>query len=223
MITLYHCMSARSFRPLWMLEELGEPYELNMLPFPPRGFDKGYLAINPLGTVPAIVDGEVRMTESAAICQYLAARAGSSMNVEPHETDYPAYLNFLHFGEATLTFPQTLILRYTHFETGERRSPQVADDYTKWFLARLRTLEPRLEQHAFLAQDRFTAADISVGYALLLAVHLGLDARFTLAVARYWERLRERGGFRQALASQERAALAQGISTVPAPDLRFNR
>ncbi|MDB5749287.1 MAG: Glutathione S-transferase [Massilia sp.] len=222
MITLYHCMSARSFRPLWMLEELGEPYDLNMLPFPPRGFDKQYLAINPLGTVPAIVDGEVRMTESAAICQYLAARAGSPMNVEPHETDYPAYLNFLHFGEATLTFPQTLILRYTHFESGERRSPQVADDYTKWFLARLRTLEARLEQHAFLAQDRFTAADISVGYALLLAGHLGLDARFTPAVARYWERLRERDGFRQALASQERAALAQGISTVPAPDLRFN-
>ena len=220
MTTLYPCMSARSFRPLWMLEELGEPYELHMLPFPPRGFDKQYLAINPLGTVPAMVDGEVRMTESAAICQYLAARACSSMNVEPHETDYAAYLNFLHFGEATLTFPQTLILRYTHFESGERRSPQVADDYTKWFLARLRTLEPRLAQHDFLAQERFTAADISVGYALLLAGHLGLEARFTPAVARYWERLRQRDGFRQAMASQERAALAQGISTVPAPDLR---
>lgn len=220
MITLYHCMSARSFRPLWLLEELGLPYELRMLPFPPRVLDKQYLEINPLGTVPALVDGEVRMTESAAICQYLASRAGSSMDVGTGESDYGAYLNFLHFGEATLTFPQTLILRYAHFETPENRLPKVADDYTRWFLARLRTLEPRLQQHAYLAQDRFTAADVSVGYALLLARHLGLDSRFTPAVADYWERLRTREGFQRALAAQEQAALAQGVSTVPAPDLR---
>ena len=220
MITLYHCMSARSFRPLWMLEELGARYELKMLPFPPRAFDKTYLALNPLGTVPALVDGDVRMTESAAICQYLAARAGSGMNVEPHEKDFAGYLNFLHFGEATLTFPQTLVLRYTHFESPERRAPQVAEDYAKWFLARLRTLEPHLAQHDFLAADRFTAADVSVGYALLLAQHLELSARFTPAVARYWERLRLREGYRAALAAQEGAALAQGISTLPAPDAR---
>ena len=220
MITLYHCMSARSFRPLWMLEELGQPYELKMLPFPPRAFDKAYFAINPLGTVPAMVDGEVRMTESAAICQYLAARAGSDMSVAPDEKDFAAYLNFLHFGEATLTFPQTLILRYARFEPAERRSPQVAEDYEKWFLARLRTLEPRLEQHDFLAQDRFTAADVSVGYALSLAQRLGLHARFTPEVARYWERLQGRDGYQAALASQERAAVAQGVSTLSATDVR---
>jgi len=220
MITLYHCMSARSFRPLWMLEELGLPYELKMLPFPPRAFDKQYLAVNPLGTVPALFDGAVRMTESAAMCQYLAARAGSAMNVEPGEQDYAAYLNFLHFGEATLTFPQTLVLRYTHFESLGRRAPQVAEDYAKWFLARLRTLEPRLGERDFLAVDRFTAADVSVGYALLLAQHLGLHERFTPEVARYWERLRTRDGFGRAMAAQERAALAQGVSTVAAPDMR---
>jgi glutathione S-transferase len=220
MITLYHCMSARSFRPLWMLEELGLPYELNMLPFPPRGYSKSYLSINPLGTVPALFDGDVHMTESAAICQYLATRAASSLNVEAGESDFAAYLNYLHFGEATLTFPQTLVLRYAFFETGERRAPQVVDDYTKWFLARLRTLEPRLTQNEFLVQDRFTAADVSVGYALLLAEHLGMTSRFTPAVLNYWGRLRTRSGFQRAMESQERAAVAQGISTVPAPDIR---
>ena len=121
---------------------------------------------------------------------------------------------------AVLASPQTLVLRYTHFESAERRSPQVAEDYAKWFLARLRTLEPLLGEHAFLASDRFTAADVSVGYALLLAQHLGLDARFTPEVARYWERLRAREGYRRALAAQERAALAQGVATLPAPDVR---
>lgn len=221
MIILYHSMSARSFRPLWMLEELGLPYELKMLPFPPRVHDKSYLEINPLGTVPALFDGDTRMTESAAICQYLAARAGPTpLNVTPDEAGYGAYLNYLHFGEATLTFPQTLVLRYTYFEPEPRRAQQVADDYAKWFLARLRSLEPLLARHDYLAADRFTAADVSVGYALLLAEHLGLMPRFTPAVLAYWERLRERDGFRRAMISQEKAALAHGVSTVPAPDFR---
>lgn len=221
MIRLYHCMSARSFRPLWMLEELGLPYELKMLPFPPRVCDRSYLEINPLGTVPALIDGDVRMTESAAMCQYLASRAGATpLDVAASDPAYGAFLNYLHFGEATMTFPQTLVLRYAHFEPAERRVPQVADDYAKWFLARLRGIETVLAQHDYLAADRFTAADVSVGYALLLAEHLALTPRFAPAVLAYWQRLRERDGFRRAMAVQEQAALAQGVSTVPAPDIR---
>ncbi len=76
MITLYHCDGARSFRPLWMLEEMGLPYELKMLPFPPRVFAKEYLAINPLGTIPFMVDGETKMTELSGICYYLGSKYG---------------------------------------------------------------------------------------------------------------------------------------------------
>lgn len=218
---LYHCMSARSFRPLWMLEELGLPYELRMLPFPPRAALKSYLEVNPLGTVPALLDGDVSMTESAAICQYLATRVpGTPLDVAPGESGYAAYLNYLHFGEATLTFPQTLILRYAHFETGDRRAPHVADDYAKWFLSRLRSLDGLLSRHDFLAAERFTGADVSVGYALLLAEHLGLKDRFTPAVLAYWERLRTRDGFGRAMAAQQHAALAQGVSTIPSPEFR---
>lgn len=218
MITLYHCVSARSFRPLWMLEELGLPYELRMLPFPPRVLARSYLDVNPLGTVPLMIDARTRMTESAAICQYLCAlSAPTPLQVEPTEDDYGAYLNYLHFGEATLTFPQTLVLRYARFEP-DRGLATVAEDYSKWFLARLRTLEPLLAQQEYLCASRFTAADVSVGYALLLAQHLGLVSRFTPAVKAYWERLQQREGYRRALQSQEVAAAAQGVSTVPAPD-----
>ena len=113
MITLYHCRDARSFRALWALEEVGVPYELKLLPFPPRFLQREYLEINPLGTVPLLIDGETRMTESAAICQYLADRyAGPPLAVDKSEPAYGAYLNALHFGEATLTFPQTIVLRY---------------------------------------------------------------------------------------------------------------
>jgi glutathione S-transferase len=221
MITLHHCLSARSFRPLWMLEELGVEYRLEVLPFPPRVHARAYLEMNPLGTVPAFFDDTVRMTESAAICQYLAARfSPRGMDVGRDEHDFGPYLNFLHFGEATLTFPQTLVLRYRHFEPPERQQPQVADDYARWFLARLRTLEPLLAQRDHLCAGRFTAADVSVGYALLLARHLGLDNRFGPAVARYWARLEQRDGYQRAMRTQLAAAEAQGISTIPAPDVR---
>lgn len=221
MITLHHCLSARSFRPLWMLEELGVPYELKVLPFPPRVHARGFLETNPLGTVPALFDGPVRMTESAATCQYLAARfSPGDLDVGVQEPDFGAYLNFLHFGEATLTFPQTLVLRYTHFEPPDRRQPQVADDYARWFLARLRTLEPLLSEREYLCAQRFTAADVSVGYALLLATHLGLHERFHPAVRRYWHRLEQREGYRRAMRAQVAAATAQGVTTVPAPDTR---
>lgn len=221
-MVLYHCVSARSFRPLWTLEELGLPYTLRMLPFPPRHAARKYLEENPLGTVPLFVQGQLRMTESAAICQYLAVRHSlRHLDVAPDEADHGVYLNWLHMSDATLTFPQTLVLRYRHFEAPERRLPQVADDYQRWFLARLRALEAALERHPdFLCAGRFTVADIAVGYALQLAGHLGLDAAFAEPVRCYWKGLSERPAFRRALEAQEAAARAQGVSTQPAPDLR---
>jgi glutathione S-transferase len=154
------------------------------------------------------------MTESSAICQYLAVKhSPRALNVEPDEPGFADYLNFLHFGEATLTFPQTLLLRYGQFEPPERRHPQVVEDYGKWFLARLRTLEPRLQASPYLAAGRFTAADVSVGYALMLAGVLKLSAQFTPAIAAYWQRLSQRPAFIGALQLQQRAAQEQGVPT----------
>lgn len=203
MLTLYHCADARSFRALWALEELGLPYELKLLPFPPRALAPEYLQENPLGTIPLLVDGGTRMTESAAIVQYLATKDGPSpLSVEPGDPAYGAWLNGLHFGEATLTFPQTLVLRYTRLEPRERRNPQVAEDYGRWFVARLRGLDARLAEGEWWCAGRFTGADISVGYALLLAETLGLSERFSPAIQTYWARFQAREGFRRAKQAQ---------------------
>ena len=217
MPTLYHCISARSFRVLWMLEELQLPYDLRMLAFPPRVHDKSFLELNPRGTVPLFIDGETRMTESAAICEYLALRHSPGVhNVAADEPDFGDYLNYLHMSDATLTFPQTLVLRYSRFEPVGRLQPQVAEDYSKWFLSRLRTLEPHLAAHEFLCARRFTAADVAVGYALMLAELLGMHERFTSSTAQYWQRLKARDGFVRAMAAQDVAAREQGVSAAPA-------
>lgn len=199
-----------------MLEELGMAYELRMLPFPPRAHARQFLEINPLGTVPAMIDGHVLMTESSAICEFLARRSGTStqLDVASHERDFGLYLNWLHFGEATLTFPQTLILRYTQFEEPSRRIPQVAQDYTRWFLGRLKGLEAGLEGRTYLCQERFTAADISVGYALMLAEFIGLEEQFPHSVRDYWQMLQQRKGFCSALVAQSQNAKEQKLSNL---------
>ena len=218
MIRLHHCVSARSFRPLWALEELGLAYELVMLPFPPRLHARDFLEVNPAGTIPAFTDGETRMTESVAICEYLASRHDpGGLAVRPDEADYGAYLNWSDYGEATLTFPQTIVLRYGRFEPQARRLPQAVDDYTRWFLARLRSVEAVVARQDFLAAGRFTVADISVGYALMLAGYLGLSERFAAPLRQYWERLRSRPAFERAMVAQQDAALAQGVPSTPAP------
>ena len=212
MITLYHCNAARSFRPLWMLEELGLPYDLKMLPFPPRVFAKDYLGINPLGTIPYMIDGDTRMSESSGICHYLGTRYGPTpLVVNVDEAAYGAFLNWMYFSDATLTFPQTLVLRYTQLEPEERRSPQVATDYAKWFLCRLRAVEGAAGKADALCADRFTAADISVGYALRLAENIGLAKDFGPNVAAYWQRLQARDGFKRAVAAENLAGEQQKV------------
>jgi glutathione S-transferase len=211
MRTLYHCFNARSFRPLWALEELGLDYELKMLPFPPRALAREYLQVNPLGTIPAFIEGETRMTESAAICQFLADRHGrGTLGVGLEEPAYGAYLNWLHFGEATLTFPQTLVLRYRRFEP--ERATQAADDYARWFLARVKAVAPALAGE-FICAGRFTAADISVGYAFQLAEQVGLYDDLIPEAKSYWTRLKARPGFAAAQSAQKAAAKAQSVGT----------
>lgn len=211
MMILYHCWNARSFRPLWALEEMGLAYELKMLPFPPRFAAREFLAVNPLGTIPAFFDGDTFMTESAAICEYLAVKYGpTELAVSADDAAFGAYLNGLHFGEATLTFPQTITLRYARFEPEERRIPQAAGDYKRWFFARLRAVEAMLETRDYIACERFTMADISVGYALMLAHNIGNTDEIGPRASAYWQRLQERAGFKAAFAAQEKAAADGG-------------
>ena len=207
-IKLYHCADARSFRVLWALEELGLPYELTVMPFPPRFRVEGYKDLNPLGTVPACFIDGVLMTESASIPHVLATKFGpSALAVAADDPAYPAYMNFLFMGEATLTFPQTIHLRYTRLEPPERRIPQAAEDYALWFGARLRHAEPLLGEH-FACAGRFTMADISLGYAVMLALSIGLEAQVTPGMLAYFERLSQRGGFEHAKVAQGPGAIA---------------
>jgi glutathione S-transferase len=201
MIELWHCKDSRSLRALWTLEELGLDYRLHLMPFPPRMGDPSFLELNPLGTVPFLTDGATQLTESVAICHYLARRYGAGgLAVDPGDAEYGAWLNWLYHADATLTFPQTLILRYGRFEPKERRQPQLVEDYTRWYLARLKLVNARMEAAEWLVADRFTAADIAVGYAIYLGHVIGLAEHYKPQTAAYLERLMARPAFQRAVA-----------------------
>jgi glutathione S-transferase len=206
MITLYHCPDARSFRCLWALEEAKTPYQLKVMAFPPRVHAADFLALNPCGTVPFLIDGETTMSESAAILEWLSTRyAADTLGVGSDARHYGSWLNWLHFGEASLTTPLATMLRYALFLPEAQRQPAVVADYRELFLDRLKPVELALDGHDYLVADRFTAADISVGYALMLSRMLDLHRALSPTLLAYWARLQERPAFKAARAAQKAA------------------
>lgn len=206
-LILYHCRDARSLRPLWALEEMKIEYQLINMEFPPRYKYPGYLDINPLGTVPTFIDNKLVLTESTAICQYLVDKyQDNNLRLTPNHPDYGDYLNWLHRSDATFTFPQTIVLRYDRFESAERKQPQVAEDYKKWFSNRIRSIETALKDKQYLCANKFTIADICVGYALYLAINIKIDEDFGPNTRAYLARIMDRDAFKSALKKQQALA-----------------
>jgi glutathione S-transferase len=199
---LYHCNRARSMRVVWTLEEMGLDYDVTVMPFPPRVLHKEFKQVNPLGTIPYLIDGETEMSESAACCQYIVQKYGpTDLNVSPDETPaYGEFLNWLYRADATLAFPLTLVWRYTELEPEERLSPQVAEDYRIWFLARWRSVDTVFaDGREWLCGDRFTIADICVGWSLMFSQNLGVAEAVTDNVKPWWDRLQARPAYQRSL------------------------
>lgn len=208
---LYTCEGSRGLRATWALKEMGVACDIVMLPFPPRAKAKDYFAVNPLATVPALQDGEDLLTESCAIVQYLATRySPGQLAVQPEEPDYGPYLDFLHHADATLTFPQTVALRFSIFER-DRGLAAAGDAYGEWFGKRLVKIDQRLQDRAFLCAGRFTVADIAVGYALHLTHMSRLADHLTPRLRDWLDSLRARSAFQAAVAWEAAEARAQGV------------
>jgi glutathione S-transferase len=202
MIRLYHCPHARSARVLWLLEELGVPYDLVKLDFTPERLKSpDYLKIHPLGKVPAIVDGDLTLFESGAIVEYIVERYGEGrLAPPPGSAERAAFLQWLHFGEATLLPPLGDIAQHTIFRPEAERIPAVVADARQRAAAVLALLERVLSERAYLAGSDFTAADIMTGYGLHLTKLLGLLTPDQPNIQAYLGRLAERPAFRKAFA-----------------------
>ena len=199
---LYHCRDGRSFRPLWAIEELGADCELRILPFPPRLAAPEYLAENPLGTIPLLIDGDTRMRESSMIGHYLAVKTGSDLAVAPGEAEYGRYLDMLAYGETTLTWPQAVALLYGTFPPEADRLPRVVEEMQVRLGVVFADLDRLLGTRDWIAADRFTMADISIVYAIRLSAYVGAFEPLSERVKAYFARAAARPGYVSAEARQ---------------------
>ena len=174
MITVWG--EGRGFRVVWLLEEMGLPYRLRPVDlFAGVENDPEFLAINPAGFIPAIEDGGAIMVESIAIMEYLIARYGQDSKSEsplapaPHDPTFPAYQQFLHLGEAGLAGTVQLVLVSRNFAPETERENWGAQWMLEQFESRRGLVARQLARAPYMAGDAFTAADISVAYALRLA------------------------------------------------------
>lgn len=198
MLKIYHTPPSRSVRVVWLAEEMGLPYEAIAVPFNGPKTPE-FEAASPLGQLPAIEDGDVRMIESIAIMQYLLARHGPTpLAVGVEEADFPAYLQFLEFGEAGLCAIGNAYVATRFRAPDEHKSNWTVDYVTKAIRGRMSVVTARLQDHDFLAANRFTAADISVAWAIGIMQYFGVITELDPAVRAYHERMTARPGYQRA-------------------------
>lgn len=200
MIIVYGAPPTRSLRVVWMLEEMGLPYEVRPIEFTKRLEDIEFLEASPTGSFPGIRDDEVRMMESCAILEYLGAKYGPTP-LAPSFSDpgYPAYVSFLHFGEASLSGPLNVALASRFLAPEDQKQNWGAQFAIDLFLRKSAALAGPLGKHPYVAGDHFTAADISCGYAAGFGRFLGVEDRLNPVVQDYHQRLTDRPAFRRAM------------------------
>jgi glutathione S-transferase len=203
MIRIYHAPNTRSLRVIWLCEELGLPYEIEKIDFSPAyRHSPAYRALNPVGKVPAIADGDFTMFESGAIVEYLLERYGQGrLRPAPGTHDSARYLQWSWFAEATFARPLGDIAQHTVVRPEAERIAAVAEDGRVRALLCLNALEAAVPGGRHLVNDRFSAADIMMGYTLFLARRFGVMKSDGHPNANaYYARLEARPGFVKARA-----------------------
>ena len=199
---LYHAAQSRSIRPRWVLEEVGAPYELARIDIA-AGDQKRpeYLALNPNGAVPTLVDGDLVLYESAAICQYLADKFSDRRLAPPVGT--PArglYYQWVHYAMASLEEPVVAVFLHTIRKPEAERVPAIAAEARAKLGTVFGVIERALAGREYLLGREFSVADVMVGSTLAWARLMGLVSDVQPNLSAYLARLIARPAYQRATA-----------------------
>lgn len=205
MIQIYGHPYTRSTRATWALEEAGADYELIAVDLS-KGEHKQpeFLKVNPGGKVPALVDGDLVLTESAAICTYIGEKFPASGLVPADTAERARYFQWCFFAMSELETPLWTMAKYTKLLPQERRVPAVAETCAWEFQRAAAVLAQHLEGRDYAVGSRFTAADILLGGTLNWARKAGVGLE-SAGLEAYAERMAVRPGLVRA---REREAKA---------------
>jgi len=204
MLTVHHAQAGRSVRVIWLCEELGLEYEVRTVEFKPEVLQSPtYLALHPLGQIPVLRDGGITVYESGAILEYLLEQYGAGRLAPDRSAkrQRAEYLQWFHFGEATLARRSSIITRNRFRMPKTDRVPEVLPQARRDYVAALELVETTLAARPFICGDVFTAADIMVSYGITVGKLVGELPRDLPHVHGYLARLKERSGYRCAWAS----------------------
>ena len=197
MMKLYWCPKTRAVRAVWMLEELGEPYERVFIDIrdPERPQNEGFDLASPMGKVPALADGKVHLAESAAICLYVADRyASGQLAPALDDDDRGRFLYWMFFTPGVVE--PAMSEKFSGAEAN--RFSHGWGDYD----TTLATLESGLETGPWLLGERFTAADVMVGSSVVFLRQFGILPE-SPALHAYADRCLERPAYERAMALEE--------------------
>lgn len=195
---VYFAPNSRAVRTVWLLEEIGLPYELERFTLGQKEMrGPEYARINPNGRVPTLVDGDITITESTAIAQYLVAKYAPGLAPGPEDPNFATYLQWLHYAEGMIMPPVNNYVVETILLPPERRNEAMAKRALKLLNKVLAAAETHMEGRDFIAGE-FNVADTVTGHAVIISRRLGADFSVLPNLSAYANRLEARPAFKAA-------------------------
>ncbi|MBM85264.1 MAG: glutathione S-transferase [Rhodospirillaceae bacterium] len=195
---VYFAPKSRAVRTVWLLEEIGQSYELERFTLGQKEMRAPeYTRINPNGRVPTLVDGDTTIMESTAIAQYLGAKYAPELTPGPDAPNFAMYLQWLHYAEGMIMPPINNYVVETILLPPDRRNPELAARALKLLNRVLGGVETHMEGREFIAGD-FTVADTITGHAVIMSRRLGADFDNCSNLNAYADRLEGRPAFEAA-------------------------
>ena len=196
---IHHASNTRSVRAIWLMEELGLPYDVEKYKLgDPAMRSPDYLKVHPMGRVPALEDGDVTIFESGAIVEYVLSRhGGGRMRPSTDSADFPLYLQWLHYAEGMIMPPVNTIVVETILLPPERRNDENVNRATKLLSRMLQAVDAHMEGREYIAGE-FSGADIMTGHACTVSKRLGADVSDKPNVEAYIERCNARPALQKA-------------------------
>ncbi len=203
MLRVHFAPNSRAGRIIWLLEELELPYEVNRLAFHPKDLKSDeHRARHPLGRVPVLDDGDVRIYESGAIVEYILERhGGGRLKPSVQSAEYPEYLQWFHYCEGMVMPPVNTIIVQTILLAPERRDETALGQAQRLLTKSLAPVDEALVGRECLIGD-FSAADVMLGHACFMSNRLGCVPDDLVNLRAYVSRIANRPGFQTAIQMQ---------------------
>ncbi len=204
MLKVHFVAGTRAGRVIWLLEELGLPYEVNIMPFTKEGLKSDeHRSRHALGRVPVLEDNEVSIFESGAIIQYILERhKDGGLKPDSNTVEFPYYLQWFHYCEGMVMPPMNQVVVQTILLPADRRDEAVLNQAKKLLSKALAPVNDALAGKDYLIGD-FSAADLMLGHSCFMANRLGCVTDDMQNIKDYVARIDARPAFKKAITMGE--------------------